>query len=224
MGEWEDYGIWQYYTIDQLKEQTMQAGKLDKPEFGIRYAVQWREQTGIEVWMDHWEPDYWKNSDWSDEQNLVYTEFFLDTLQTLGIASSGPQTRRIWDNENGRFFQDDFTQAFIKILKEHNWRSTVSVKEMNNAKQQPLGFKLNQNYPNPFNPVTTIEFSIMKRGPVRLTIYNQLGQKVATLVDKNMRIGNYSIKWDAFDLPSGFYFLNMQSKDQKISQKMILIK
>ncbi|NOZ55285.1 MAG: hypothetical protein GXO73_00660, partial [Calditrichaeota bacterium] len=115
LGHWEDYGIWEHYTLAQLKDQTMHSGLTNRKDVGIAYAVKWREQTGIQVWIDHWEPDYWKNGNWTPEQNLAYTQFLLDTLQALGVASAGPQLRRLWDDENQHFYTDSFTRSFIQI-------------------------------------------------------------------------------------------------------------
>jgi len=236
MGNWEDYGVWQQYTLDDLKYQMMHAGKLNKPDFGIQHAVEWREQTGIQVWIDHWEPDKWKNGNWTDEQNLAYTKYFLDTLETLGIASSGPQIRRFWDNDNKRFFQDDFTTSFIKILKEHNWRSPVAVKKKN-SEQKLIDFDLSQNYPNPFNPTTIIKYSIPTPlllpplakgrdgvGFVTLKIYNILGKEVAVLVNKKQVSGTYKISFDASELASGVYYYRLRAGEFVKTKSMLLIK
>ena len=223
MGNWEDYGIWQNYTLDQLLEQMMHAGKLDKPDFGIAYAVRWREQTGIQIWIDHWEPDYWKDAEWTDEQNLVYTDYLLDTLKALGIASSGPQTRRLWDNDNNRLFNDDFTRKFIEILKEHDWRVPVSLKN-NNSNRQLLHFSLKQNYPNPFNPLTTIEYYLPKSAHIKISVYNVLGEKVNVLLNKRDTAGYHTIKFNAGGLASGVYLCKLEAGEFVSFRKMILMK
>jgi len=97
----------------------------------------------------------------------------------------------------------------------------------------PSSFILEQNYPNPFNPTTTISYSIpssVNNGRtqsvvnVTLTIYNSLGQKVATLVNKAQAPGNYSVQFNASNLPSGVYFYKLQAGNFTSTKKMILMK
>ena len=87
----------------------------------------------------------------------------------------------------------------------------------------PTMFSLSQNYPNPFNANTTIEFAITENGNVNLEIYNILGRKVETLVDKNMDRGTYKVTWNA-DVPSGVYFYKIVQGNSALTKKMILLK
>ncbi len=73
------------------------------------------------------------------------------------------------------------------------------------------GFNLFQNYPNPFNPTTTIKYSIPQRSIVNITVYNILGKKIITLVNEEKQAGNYEIKFDGSNFPSGVYFYKMQT-------------
>ncbi|MDZ7723889.1 MAG: endo-1,4-beta-xylanase [candidate division KSB1 bacterium] len=87
-------------------------------------------------------------------------------------------------------------------------------------------FKLKQNYPNPFNPNTTIEFSIPEPAKTCLVVYDVLGRKVATLVNKDLTAGVYTITWnvDQGQAASGTYFCRLVSGDQVRTQKMLYIK
>ncbi|VAX21204.1 hypothetical protein MNBD_IGNAVI01-515 [hydrothermal vent metagenome] len=85
-------------------------------------------------------------------------------------------------------------------------------------------FKLNQNYPNPFNPSTTIEFSINEANPVELNIYNALGQKITTLVNRALQAGSYQYQFDASNLASGVYFYELKVGTQNTVKKMNLMK
>jgi len=85
-------------------------------------------------------------------------------------------------------------------------------------------FVLRQNYPNPFNPTTIISFTLNKALPVKLSIYNQLGQQVSTIIDNQVVPGNYQYTWDAAQFSSGIYYISLESPEQKQTQKVILLK
>ncbi|HCN38014.1 MAG TPA: hypothetical protein DIS94_09925 [Bacteroidetes bacterium] len=85
-------------------------------------------------------------------------------------------------------------------------------------------FKLNQNYPNPFNPETKISFSIPKSDFVTLEIFDALGRKIETLMNKETGAGNYDINWNANDLSGGVYFYKLTTSQFSDTKRMILIK
>lgn len=99
----------------------------------------------------------------------------------------------------------------------------LPVEEVSNS-TQPEQFSLEQNYPNPFNPSTKIEFRIADFGFVSLTVYDVLGNEVATLVNEEKPAGTYEVKFDAFRLSSGIYFYVLQSGNFVETRKMILIR
>ncbi|NWG29452.1 MAG: T9SS type A sorting domain-containing protein [Ignavibacteriaceae bacterium] len=85
-------------------------------------------------------------------------------------------------------------------------------------------YKLQQNYPNPFNPTTSISFSIPKNGFVTLKVYDILGKEVAELVNEIKEAGNYSVTFNASELPSGIYFYTLTSGNFTATKKLILLK
>ena len=91
-------------------------------------------------------------------------------------------------------------------------------------------FELVQNYPNPFNPNTKIRFALPFESNVKVDIYNILGEQVKELVSSTLSAGNYEMNWDASNVASGMYILQInasstdgQNKFLKI-RKMLLIK
>jgi Secretion system C-terminal sorting domain len=77
----------------------------------------------------------------------------------------------------------------------------------------PDQFLLEQNYPNPFNPVTTIEFTLPEEAIVTISVYNLLGQRVATLLDNaQLDEGTQSTMFDASGLSSGIYFYRLTAR------------
>ena len=90
--------------------------------------------------------------------------------------------------------------------------------------QLPRQFELLQNYPNPFNPTTNIGFRIANAGLVTLKVYDVLGRRVATLVDKVEQPGNYEVQFNGARFASGVYFYRLDAGGKLLTHKMILIK
>jgi hypothetical protein len=89
--------------------------------------------------------------------------------------------------------------------------------------QPPAAFSLDQNYPNPFNPTTVIRYSIPVTNHIDLSIFNLLGQKVATLVSEKQRTGRYQVEFNGSDLPDGVYFYRLQAGNFRQIKKLVLL-
>ena len=88
----------------------------------------------------------------------------------------------------------------------------------------PEEFGFLHNYPNPFNPSTTIEFDLPEATEVRIDIYNNAGQKVRTLLNREMQAGNHKVKWNASEMASGIYYYKIQASGFQDVKRMVLIK
>jgi|GEM_PF-7067648 len=96
----------------------------------------------------------------------------------------------------------------------------------------PASFKLFSNYPNPFGTQTRsgkceteIKYSLPTTQFTTLSVYDVLGRKVATLINKTQQAGVHSVRFNAIDLPSGIYFYRLQAGNNFIqTKKMVLIK
>jgi photosystem II stability/assembly factor-like uncharacterized protein len=92
----------------------------------------------------------------------------------------------------------------------------------------PTQYELHQNYPNPFNPSTVITYGVPKDGFVSLTVFNMIGQEIATLVNERQSAGRYSISFDtqklAGNASSGLYFYRLSAGDFVEIRKMMLLK
>lgn len=95
---------------------------------------------------------------------------------------------------------------------------------INNNSEIPLQYSLNQNYPNPFNPVTQINYSVVDKGLVKISVYDLLGRKISVLVNEVNTPGNYSLNFDASKLASGMYIYKMETEKFSASKKMVLIR
>ncbi len=88
----------------------------------------------------------------------------------------------------------------------------------------PSSFELKQNYPNPFNPSTLIQYGLPERSFVEISVYNILGNKIASLVNSTQDAGMHSIRFDGSRLPSGIYIYSLKTGNGIIARKMLLIK
>ncbi len=88
----------------------------------------------------------------------------------------------------------------------------------------PEEFSLGQNYPNPFNPTTDIQFTLPHATHVKLEVFNVKGQRVSTLVDRQMGAGMHTVTFDGGQLASGTYLYRLQAGDKVETKKMSLVK
>jgi PKD repeat protein len=126
----------------------------------------------------------------------------------------------------GRPYRYDLTASFNNYdYIINNWMTAeqTGIKQIGDA-GIVKDYKLGQNYPNPFNPSTSIRYSIPEEGMVNLSVYNILGQKVASLVNQYLHAGNYEVNFDASGFVSGIYFYRLDAGNFSAVKKMILMK
>jgi len=93
----------------------------------------------------------------------------------------------------------------------------------------PATWSLEQNYPNPFNPETEIRYSTLKAGEISLSVYNILGQRIASLVSTAMEPGTHTARWNGRDdagrvMPSGVYIYKLEGPGFVQARRMVLMK
>ncbi len=88
----------------------------------------------------------------------------------------------------------------------------------------PTDIDLDQNYPNPFNPSTRIAYSVASPSHVQLSVYNLIGQRVATLVNEDKSAGRHEVTFDATGLSSGMYLYQLRTDTHILSRQMLLVK
>lgn len=148
-----------------------------------------------------------------------------------------------WEWDGDMFYDPEYWRLMIQYPTAENFKSYANLLGTDglpigdlsysgitgvadqNKQITPLSYKLSQNYPNPFNPSTTIDFSLMKAGNFTLSVYNILGQKVATLINnQNLEAGNHSVKFNANNLASGLYIYRLTGNNVNLVKKMMLLK
>lgn len=114
--------------------------------------------------------------------------------------------------------------AFYRIKQTDYDGSFAYSQEIETPTDYLYDFKLEQNYPNPFNPSTVIRFSLPVAGTTTLDIYNSLGEKVVTLLNKDLPAGEHQVNFEAGNLSGGVYFCQLRSGTKQQMVKMLLVK
>jgi hypothetical protein len=113
-----------------------------------------------------------------------------------------------------------FMQAAVQLLD-----LPLAIPEPVNS--LPREFELLRCYPNPFNPGLKIEFHLPHRSPVRVEIYNVLGQRVRQLAGGDFAAGKHTLVWrgrnDAgITQPGGLYFVRIRTENRQQVVKVVL--
>ncbi len=121
--------------------------------------------------------------------------------------------------EGGNFYWADTFYVDVNLENGVTDKNTVG----------PDPFVLHQNYPNPFNSTTTIQYQVPKRSEVKLTIFNLLGEHIATLVDHVHSMGTYSVQWNGTDdtgqgAASGVYLYRLQTNQFVQVKELVLLR
>ncbi|MFA8451827.1 MAG: SBBP repeat-containing protein [Bacteroidales bacterium] len=180
-------------------------------------------------------------AEFDHKNNLVKLNWTVDDSK-----GSGQKFTEIYSSKNGQPYEltaisnndtisipvtANDTYKF-KFLSEDNVgnRESISSKEIvwvSVEKQEniePTKYSLDQNYPNPFNPTTTIKYSIPEEVKVKLIVYDILGRKISTLVNKEQKPGEYVVNFYAGHLASGVYFYRIEAGKFYEAKKLLLIK
>ncbi len=167
----------------------------------------------------------------SSEQILVYSENAnrdpvpFDFEIITGRGSSFPiKNYEVYNFETSEFEND------LIISGHQNYSLIMLGEEGEQEEDLPIITKLHSNYPNPFNPTTTISFSVTQNFDfVNLEIFNVKGQKVKTLFNGSAEEGKHTVTWNGDDendnpVSSGIYFYKLNTGEQELSRKMLLLK
>ncbi len=97
----------------------------------------------------------------------------------------------------------------------------VSVERPRAEGRLPENFELMPNFPNPFNPSTMISFFLPHAGHVVAEVYTMSGQRMETLLDRQMPPGIHHLQWDARSHASGVYFCRASAGGDSRTIKMV---
>ena len=141
------------------------------------------------------------------------------------INSRGTTT----ENQSYTFFDDVsdlHCTSLIYRLKQVDFDGSYKFSQEVNVENLsiPYSYELSQNYPNPFNPSTKISYSVPTASKVTLKVFDILGKEITTLINEEKLVGEYEVKFNAINFPSGTYFYQFKAGSFIQTKKMILMK
>jgi len=224
--------FWDYSAIGQLDDLTSPVFSLSSMDtanlsFNVAYRQYQSKADGLKVFIStnggtsfNTTPIYNKsgaslatnNSGIGEFTPATISDWRLETVNLkpyVGNSNVVLRFQSVNDFGNNLYLDDIVVKARTVSSISENIPSTVT---------------LSQNYPNPFNPTTSINFSIPSDSKVQLTVYNAKGELVKELVNSQYKTGAHNINFDGSSLNSGMYFYKLNTPNNSLTKKMLMIK
>ncbi|MFH1006491.1 MAG: DUF362 domain-containing protein [Candidatus Latescibacterota bacterium] len=203
---------WQEIACDLREQSTLALGATsNRTQYGFTWVKSDAQRTvNLKATGDD-RIKVWLNGELVGSSSQINTSVTLNegynalSVKVTNAAGSSSMKVFLLDSDNNTPFGTQYV-----LRKEPD----VAVEE-EDPTALPSAFTLSQNTPNPFNPSTWIPFELSRSGPVHLAIYNLAGQKVRTLLDKELIAGiGYTTFWNGKDeegreMASGVYVAEM---------------
>ncbi len=138
----------------------------------------------------------------------------------------------LWNRTGGRLWVQSYANCFpakwTQYVNSH-WTYMGALSTIDDNGITAENFELKGNYPNPFNPTTKIRFSNDRSSNVKVTVYSIKGEKVATIMNKQVNAGTYDVSWNGKStngkvVPSGMYLYDVESDGRRLQGKMLFLK
>ncbi len=187
-------------------------------------------ETGEDFWVQYFDGTTWQTVATFARGTTYANNVFYNRVVTIPRTSYNfPANAQI------RFMCDASDNNDDVYIDEIEFRGLTSgslargnSETLNATSALPEEFQLHQNYPNPFNPSTRIRFDLPQAMEVKLTIFNTLGEEVATLVRQYHEAGTHEVEWNGrlrsgTRASSGVYLYRLEGKGLHFVRKMTLL-
>jgi endo-1,4-beta-xylanase len=202
----------------------------------LRDLIDWAHENELEFHVT--EASVWINGEHTEAafqtQATTYSKIVEVLLEKRFTGRVGWNTWHIedghgWNIDKAPSLFDEYYEAkpayyaIQEVLENPPTGITDSPEKYSNA------YQLYNNYPNPFNPITSITYSLPEYAHVVIEVYNNIGQKIVTLVDEEKQAGDHMITWNGqnalgLSMPSGIYFYHIKANNFTKTNKMMLLK
>jgi len=120
-----------------------------------------------------------------------------------------------------------FSATIEAVNCPNNLQDTLAISRTNNSiVTSTISEKPQMNiFPNPILNRATIEYDLTKTTNINLVLYNANGQAVRVLLDNAIQEkGQYSLALDANNLLEGVYYINLYTKENNLTKKMMIVR
>jgi hypothetical protein len=90
--------------------------------------------------------------------------------------------------------------------------------------ERPTEAALRKPYPNPAGETVTLKYALPEAREITIAVYDVLGRRVARLVDGPKEAGIHQASLAAGRLPSGTYFVRMQTDGVSETRRLVVVK
>jgi aminopeptidase N len=233
---WNEYGE-RYYFDTAVTEEFQEVMEEISGEDLDWFFEEWIYGPGYPIYEYAWQGvpsgNDWDVQLWVDQTQTMAGTFTMP-IDIAVISAVDTVVRTVWIDED----PDEVTFAAggdepVEVIFDyHNWMLEVHSEipwAVDEESVVPVEFSLQPTYPNPFNSSTVIRYSVPRVCRTEMAVFNVLGQKVATLVDGEVRAGEHRIRWDGrdangIDVASGVYMIGMRAPGFQRVQKVILLR
>ncbi len=161
----------------------------------------------------------------TERMYFPFGDSYMYSVMVYSNQADGEELRfKYYDSAIGEIVEYAETIDFTSDMIVGDGFNTFGLIRETSGLSQPMTYSLGDAYPNPFNPVTSFEYTLEKDGMVQVAVYDINGRMVSELVNGYQSAGSYPVVWDAQDLSSGVYMVNMIAGDYSTVQKVMLIK
>ncbi len=163
------------------------------------------------------------NTHWVSQQNDLWTGTYFK-FQDLTLKAIPAQGFRFvgWSGD----LDQTADSLVIRSTKDIRVKPifAISTSNVTDVVDVPSSTQLLPNFPNPFNPTTTIRWQLSEHGNAKLDLFDISGRHIMNLANATLSVGLHSLTLDASKLTSGVYIVLLESRNQRVSQKVILLK
>jgi len=199
---------------DSLYDRWTGKGYLTELDIQANLKYGYDDSTGNVIALYSWEGVTGSVNYETGEVSLSYDEGIPQGEGFVQVAYASGEREATEISGNDGFFTDILERNAVRI-----YRIPKDGHGVDDGK-----FSLQPNYPNPFTGSTTINYTVLQPGNVKLTIYDLLGREIKVLVDEYQSAGPQSKEWDGTNsngnkVSSGAYFYQIQSGEGNASSK-----